>query len=319
LLAFAVRRGHQGGMKPLSAIYGPTASGKTALAIELARSTGAAILNADSMQIYADLRIVTARPSAEEEAAAEHRLYGVLRGDDPCSVARWVALVKAEIAALAPRPVLLVGGTGLYLNALHDGLSAIPEPEPAMRAEAQMRLDALGLVAFREEVLRLDPATPETIIDPQRLLRIWAVSRGSGKPLTQWQGDKKGAMGPFPIFDLAPKRSDLHDRINRRFDLMLEAGAVEEVAGLLAKNYDPSVPLMRAVGVPELASVVRNESDMDQAREKACAASRQYAKRQLTWGRNQLAHAIKFREYPINLEHVQIIKADILSVIGSDG
>ena len=120
-------------MTALSAIYGPTASGKTALAIELAQATGAAILNADSMQVYADLRIVTARPSETEEAAAEHRLYGILPGSDPCSVARWVALAKAEITALAPRPVILVGGTGLYLKALYEGLSDIPEPDTAVR------------------------------------------------------------------------------------------------------------------------------------------------------------------------------------------
>ena len=301
---------------PLSAIYGPTASGKTALAIELAQATGAAVLNADSMQIYADLRIVTARPSPEEEAAAEHRLYGVLAGDDPCSVARWTAMVRSEIAALAPRPAILVGGTGLYLNALHDGLSSIPEPSDEVRTAAQARLDALGVAGFRDEVLRLDPATPDSIIDPQRLLRIWSVSTATGKPLTQWQGDKRGGLGPFPIIDLAPRRTDLHARINQRFSLMLEQGAVEEVAGLLTRGYDPSLPIMRAVGVPELAEVVRGTLDAEAAREKACAASRQYAKRQLSWGRNQLMHAIKFREYPINLEEMQIIKADILSVIG---
>ena len=300
----------------ISAIYGPTASGKTALAIELARSTGAAILNADSMQIYSDLRIVTARPSAEEEAAADHRLYGVLQGDDPCSVARWVSLVKAEIERLRPRPVILVGGTGLYLNALHDGLSNIPEPADDIRQAAADRLDAVGLAAFREDVMRLDPGTPETIIDPQRLLRAWAVSTATGRSLTDWQGDKQGGLGPFPVFDLAPNRADLHDRINRRFDLMLEQGAVQEVQDLLALNYPSTLPIMRAVGVPELVSVVQGESDIDQAREKACASSRQYAKRQLTWGRNQLSYAIKFREYPIKMEDVEIIKADILSVIG---
>ena len=300
----------------LSALYGPTASGKTALAIELARSTGAAILNADSMQVYSDLRIVTARPSPVEEAAAEHRLYGLLSGSDPCSVARWVAMVKAEIERLRPRPVILVGGTGLYLNALHNGLSNIPEPPPQVRVAAQDRLEALGLTAFRAEVLTLDPRTPETIIDPQRLLRIWAVSQATGKALSQWQGDKQGGIGPFPIFDLAPNRANLHDRINRRFDLMLEQGALQEVADLLALELPDSLPIMRAVGVPELAAVVHDRDNLETAREKACASSRQYAKRQLTWGRNQLANAIKFREHPIDLEQVKIIKADILSVIG---
>ena len=300
----------------ISAIYGPTASGKTALAIELARSTGAAILNADSMQVYRDLRVVTARPSPEEEAAAEHRLYGVLKGDDPCSVARWVSMVGAEIQALSPRPVILVGGTGLYLNALHDGLSNIPEPSAEIRQDAEARLSAVGLDNFRAEVLRLDPATPASIIDPQRLLRAWAVCTATGRPLTHWQGDKQGGLGPFPVFDLAPLRADLHDRINRRFDLMLEQGALGEVETLLSLGYASSLPIMRAVGVPELAAVVQGESDIAQAREKACASSRQYAKRQLTWGRNQLSYAIKFREYPIKMKETEIIKADILSVIG---
>ena len=300
----------------ISAIYGPTASGKTALAIELARSTGAAILNADSMQVYSDLRVVTARPTPEEEAAAEHRLYGVRKGDDPCSVARWVSLVRAEIQALSPRPVILVGGTGLYLNALHDGLSNIPEPSADIRRAGEERLRAEGLDVFRAEVLRLDPATPASIIDPQRLLRAWAVSTATGRPLTDWQGDKQGGLGPFPVFDLAPIRADLHDRINRRFDLMLEHGALSEVETLLTLGYAPSLPIMRAVGVPELAAVVQGESDIEHAREKARASSRQYAKRQLTWGRNQLSHAIKFREYPIKMKEMEIIKADILSVIG---
>ena len=300
----------------ISAIYGPTASGKTALAIELARSTGAAILNAESMQVYGDLRVVTARPTPEEEAAAEHRLYGVRKGDDPCSVARWVSLVRAEIQALSPRPVILVGGTGLYLNALHDGLSNIPEPSADIRRAGEERLSAVGLDIFRKEVLRLDPATPASIIDPQRLLRAWAVSTATGRPLTDWQGDKQGGLGPFPVFDLAPIRADLHDRINRRFDLMLEHGALSEVETLLTLGYASSLPIMRAVGVPELAAVVQGESDIEQAREKARASSRQYAKRQLTWGRNQLSHAIKFREYPIKMKEMEIIKADILSVIG---
>ena len=300
----------------ISAIYGPTASGKTALAIELARSTGAVIVNADSMQIYRDLRIITARPSVEEEAAAEHRLYGVLTGDDPCSVARWVALVKAEIERLSPRPIILVGGTGLYLNALHNGLSSIPAPDQAVRHAAAERLAHLGLTAFREEVLALDPQTPNTIIDPQRLQRIWAVSTATGKPLSQWQGDKRGGIGPFPIFDLAPDRADLHDRINRRFDVMLELGALAEVEDFLTLNYAKTSPISRAVGLPELVSVLQNETDLETAREKACASSRQYAKRQLTWGRNQLPYATKFRNYPLNLEEVQTIKADILSVIG---
>lgn len=300
----------------ISAIYGPTASGKTALAIELARATGAVVVNADSMQIYEDLRIVTARPTIAEEAAAEHRLYGVLRGDDPCSVARWIGLVKAEIERVAPRPVILVGGTGLYLSALHDGLSQIPDPGPEVREAAQARLQALGQAAFRAEVLQRDPHTPSTIIDPQRLLRIWAVCEATGKPLSQWQGDRKGGLGPFTICDLAPDRDHLHDRINRRFDHMLTLGAVQEVADLLARNLPATMPIMRAVGVPELAAVVQDRLDIDTAREKACASSRQYAKRQLTWGRNQLTSAIKFREYPIEMEYLKTIKADILSVIG---
>ena len=303
-------------MTPLSAIYGPTASGKTSLAIELARSTGAAILNADSMQVYSDLRIITARPTDEELAAADHFLYGVLAGDDPCSVMRWTDMVKDEIDRLAPRPVILVGGTGLYLSALHDGLSEIPEPAPVVREQAEARLKELGLEAFRAEARDMDPGTPETIIDPQRLLRIWSVTQGSGRPLSDWQGDKIGEMGPFPIFDLAPDRAALHERINARFSLMLEAGALDEVEALAAKGYDRSLPLMRAVGVPELLSVLQGEVSLEEGAEKARASSRQYAKRQLTWGRNQLAHAIKFREHPINSTSMTKIKADILSVIG---
>ena len=303
-------------MTAISAIYGPTASGKTALAIELAQATGAAILNADSMQVYADLRIVTARPSEAEEAAADHRLYGILSGSEPCSVARWVALAKAEIAALAPRPVILVGGTGLYLKALYEGLSEIPEPETAVRNAAQTRLDALGLAGFRAEVVARDPGTPDSMIDPQRLLRSWAVHEATGRPLSQWQGERVGGLGPFPVFDLAPDRDDLHARINQRFVMMLEAGALAEVTALAGQGLPSSLPIMRAVGVPELLSVLNGERDQAEATERACAASRQYAKRQLTWGRNQLSYAIKFQNYPVKTSFIENIKADILSVIG---
>ena len=303
-------------MTAISAIYGPTASGKTALAIELARATGAAILNADSMQVYADLRIVTARPSEAEEAAAEHRLYGIRSGGDPCSVVRWVALAKAEIAALAPRPVILVGGTGLYLKAIYEGLSEIPEPETAVRNAAQARLDALGLAGFRAEVVARDPGTPDSVIDPQRLLRSWAVHEATGRALSEWQGERVGGLGPFPVFNLAPERDDLHARINQRFGMMLEAGALAEVAALAAQGLPLHLPIMRAVGVPELLSVLNGECDQAEATERACAASRQYAKRQLTWGRNQLRHAIKFQYYPIEMSFIENIKADVLSVIG---
>ena len=303
-------------MTAISAIYGPTASGKTALAIELARATGAAILNADSMQVYADLRIVTARPSEAEEAAAEHRLYGIRSGGDPCSVVRWVALAKAEIAALAPRPVILVGGTGLYLKAIYEGLSEIPEPETAVRNAAQARLDALGLAGFRAEVVARDPGTPDSVIDPQRLLRSWAVHEATGRALSEWQGERVGGLGPFPVFNLAPERDDLHARINQRFGMMLEAGALAEVAALAAQGLPLHLPIMRAVGVPELLSVLNGECDQAEATERACAASRQYAKRQLTWGRNQLRYAIKFQNYPIKMSFIENIKADVLSVIG---
>ncbi|MEC7140294.1 MAG: tRNA (adenosine(37)-N6)-dimethylallyltransferase MiaA, partial [Pseudomonadota bacterium] len=252
----------------MSAIYGPTASGKTALAIELAQATGAAILNADSMQVYADLRIVTTRPSEAEEAAADHRLYGILPGSEPCTVARWVALAKAEIAALAPRPVILVGGTGLYLKALYEGLSDIPEPESAVRNAAQARLDALGLAGFRAEVVARDPGTPGSVIDPQRLLRSWSVHEATGRALSHWQGERVGGLGPFPVFDLAPDREHLHARINQRFGMMLEAGALAEVAALAGQGLPSSLPIMRAVGVPELLSVLNGERDQAEATER---------------------------------------------------
>ena len=303
-------------MTALCAIYGPTASGKTALAIELAVATGAAILNADSMQVYADLRIVTARPSVAEEAAAEHRLYGVLVGRDPCSVARWVALVRAELAELAPRPVILVGGTGLYLKALYEGLSDIPEPSAEIRRTAEARLEALGLDAFRAEVLSRDPGTPPTVVDPQRLVRSWSVTEATGRALSQWQGERVGGLGPFPVFDLAPARGHLHERINQRFEQMLADGALDEVRALAGQGLSSALPIMRAVGVPELLSVLKGRLDVAEATERACAASRQYAKRQLTWGRNQMQYATKFQNYPIEKSYIENIKADILSVIG---
>ena len=270
-------------------VAGPTCSGKSALALDLARRWGGTVINADSMQVYSELRILTARPTPEEEAAAPHRLYGVRPAAEPGSVAWWR---DTAFAAMAEAGVpILCGGTGLYLRSLTAGLADIPDPGEAARVEARSLLAAEGAPALHARLHRVDPDTAASLRagDGQRLARAWEVWRGTGRGLAHWQG---AAPSPpdwsFAAVLLDPPRADLRAAIAARFDAMLSAGALEEVAALLEQRLDPALPAMRAHGVPELAAYLRGEAMLGDAARRAVLATGQYTKRQATWFRHQI-------------------------------
>lgn len=273
-------------------IAGPTASGKSALALMLAEKFGGTIINADSAQVYRDLRVVTARPSPEEEARAPHRLFGhVDAADTGYSAARWAAEARAEIdnAIAANSLPILVGGTGLYLRTLIDGIAPIPEIDPVVRAEVRaMNLsDAYATLTAvdRAEAARLNPA------DTTRICRALEVVRSTGRPIAAWRRDRTGGIGEriaLTATILLPPRDWLYDRIDRRFAAMVDDGALDEVAELVARaDVPPDAPVRRAIGMPELAAAALGEISLDEAIARASLATRQYAKRQYTWFRNQ--------------------------------
>jgi tRNA dimethylallyltransferase len=276
-------------------IAGPTASGKSALALRLAEATDAEIVNADSMQLYADLRVLTARPTLEEEARAPHHLFGTVDAADGWSVGRWLRAaheVLAEIAARG-RPAVVVGGTGLYFRALTQGLAEAPEIPPEIRRQAAADYDALGQDAFRARLADVDPAAAARIAanDRQRLSRAWEVYAATGRSLSDWQADNTLALpadGWTPVA-LEPPREALYERCDARLAAMIEAGALNEAAVLTTRNLDPALPLMKAVGFRELAGHLRGETTLPAALAAAQQETRRYAKRQTTWMRGQMA------------------------------
>ncbi len=280
---------------PLVLLCGATASGKSSLALALAEALGGTVINADSMQVYRDLRILTARPSAAEEARVPHKLYGVLDGDEVCSAARWAGLAAeaAREAWAAGRLPLMVGGTGLYLRALTDGLAQIPDIPPWVRDAARARVAVRGAAAAHADLAARDADTAARI-DPanaQRVARAWEVLEATGRPLAWWQ-DRPPVL-PLPearvlTLVLDPPREALRAAIDARFEGMVEAGALDEVRALLARDLSPERPVMKAVGVPELSASLRGDIDLATAITRAQAASRQYAKRQRTWLRRQV-------------------------------
>jgi tRNA dimethylallyltransferase len=266
-------------------IAGPTASGKSALAMELAARDSRLIINADALQVYANWRVLTARPTPENEATLPHALYGHIAPDQPYSVGHWLR----EVAPLLGRPVVVVGGSGLNFNALTKGLAAVPEVPAPVRREADARRASEGHSALLAE---LDPATAGRI-DPQnpvRVQRAWEVLRATGRGLASWQDDT-----PPPLFPLAkaealvfvPDVAWLNARIDQRFDQMLRSGALDEARANLA-DWDPRRPASKAIGGPELIAHLQGEITLDSARHAAALASRQYAKRQRTWFRSNM-------------------------------
>ena len=273
-------------MKPVALIAGPTASGKSALALRLAERTGGTIINADASQLYSDLRILSARPSLAEEARAPHRLFGVRDGASPCSAAEWADLARAEIAA-ADFPIL-VGGTGLYLRTLIDGIAPVPPIDPAIRAEIR----SLPVIEAHRQLAEADPDAGHRLhpTDTTRVARALEVVRATGTPLAVWQQRKEGGIADrirLRALVLLPPRDWLHARADARFSTMLEEGAIAEVDALTARGLDPALPVMRAIGVREIATWRAGACDRETMVATASAATRQYAKRQYTWFRHQ--------------------------------
>lgn len=274
-------------------IAGPTASGKSALAIRLAERLGGTVMNADSMQVYRDLRVITARPTPDEEAVVPHRLFGHVDAAANYSVARWQADMHGALAALAGkgRLPIVTGGTGLYFKALTQGLSDIPPVDQDVRAA--VRADAEGRAPEELHLMlaAVDPVTAARLrpSDPQRIIRALEVFRSSGQPLSHFQAKREGALlhGPFLAFFLEPDRNQLRARIDARFDSMVHSGAVEEVELLMRRGLDPALPAMRAHGVPWIIRALRGEIAMAEAAEGGKADTRRYAKRQHTWFRHQ--------------------------------
>jgi len=278
-------------------IGGPTASGKSGLALALAERLGGTVINADSMQVYAELRIVTARPGPGDEARAPHRLYGVVPASVRMSAARWRELALAEIAAAqaSGRLPVVVGGTGLYLRALMEGLSDIPPIPEDVRAAAKDLHARLGGEAFHAELSRRDPAGAAKLFpgDTQRLVRAWEVIEATGRTLGDWQaaGRETAPDLDFHTLVVEPPRDRLYAACDARFLIMLEQGALEEVRMLATQGLDEDLPVMKALGVPELLAHLRGQATLAEATARAQQLTRNYAKRQTTWFRHQMGAA----------------------------
>ncbi len=270
-------------------VAGPTCSGKSALAMGLARELGGVVVNADSMQVYRELRILNARPTPADEAAVPHRLYGVRAAAVPGSVAWWrdAALEAMAEAWTSGRLPILCGGTGMYLRALTHGLSVVPDPGAEARAEARGLLAEEGAAALHERLRMVDPDTAGGLrpSDGQRVARAWEVWRGTGQGMRAWTGKPGLPPAPcrFSAIRLSPPREALREAIGQRFGEMLQQGALAEVEALLAQGLPPSLPAMRAHGVPELAGVLRGTTTLEEASRRAVLLQGQYTKRQDTW------------------------------------
>ncbi len=276
-------------------IAGPTASGKSALALQVAREIGGTVVNADSMQVYRDLRIITNRPVPEEESQAPHRLFGAVDGAVNFSAGRYVEAASAlinDLDRLGSTPIF-VGGTGLYFKALTDGLSNIPAVPEAMRDRIRAGAEGRATAELHAELLQRDSETAVRLKanDRQRILRALEVLAATGRPLSSFQDGR--IPGPLAgrriarVF-LAPDRVELRARIDERFEAMMKAGALEEVAALADRRLDPALPVMRAHGVPGLLAHVRGELSRYDAVVRGQADTRAYARRQFTWARHQM-------------------------------
>ena len=276
-------------------IAGPTASGKSALALALAEKLGGAVINADSMQVYSPLRIITARPTPDEEARVPHRLYGTVDEAENYSVGRWtddIGAVLAELAAAGRIPIV-VGGTGLYFKALTEGLAAVPPVPAEIREQLRARVQSEGVAPLYAELIERDPVTAHRLmpLDRVRICRALEVILATGRSLSEWHQE-----GMAPLIDparaakifLTCERTELVARIEKRFTAMLEAGALDEVRALAARRLDPLLPAMKAHGVPWLTRHLNGEISLDEAAAGGVMDTRRYAKRQVTWFKGQM-------------------------------
>lgn len=301
---------------PVALIAGPTASGKSDLAVRLAlalRQQGreAVVINADSAQVYADLAVLSARPTADEMQGVPHRLFGEWDGASACSAADWARAARAlvEEAHASGAVPILVGGTGLYLRTLLDGIAPVPPIDPAVRAAVRAMPVAEAHAALtREDPERAARLSPN---DSTRVARALEVVRSTGQPLAAWQERRTGGIGDrialYPLL-LLPDRAWLYERCDRRFTQMLERGALAEVKALLSRGLDPDLPVMRAIGVPELAGYLRGRIPLAEAERMGQQATRNYAKRQYTWFRGQS---------PADWPRTESINVDFASIFAS--
>jgi tRNA dimethylallyltransferase len=281
--------------QPVWLIAGPTASGKSACALQLAKALAkqkqtAVIINADSMQVYADIPVLSAAPTKVDLKHCEHRLYGAWDGADACSAASWAARAREEIQNChdTGKTPILVGGTGMYLKVLLEGIAPIPDIEPEVREQVRALETADAYAALEiEDPMRAAMLEPG---DSQRIARALEVKRSTGVTLADWQQAKSGGIGEevtlHPIV-LMPERQWVYDRCDSRFEKMLESGAIEEVEALLKRDLSPDLPVMRAIGAPEITQLIREEITREEAIAAGGQSTRQYAKRQFTWLRNQ--------------------------------
>ena len=294
----------------MALIVGPTASGKSALALELAKKQPSVIINADSAQVYSDLQILSARPSMEDMEDQKHELYGYIGGEETCSAARWANDAKAAIAAAHKSGVLpiLVGGTGLYVRTLLDGIAPIPSIQTEIRTEIRLleTTDAFAALTKEDPVsaARLHPA------DTTRIMRALEVVRSTGKPLDHWHKHKSGGISDqinLRAMVLLPPRDWLYSRCDLRFSNMLAQGAKAEVEALKKRGFAKDLPVLRAIGVTEISDWIDGRINKSEAVERAQIATRQYAKRQFTWFRNQSpAHWPRWKE-EINNDNIDKI------------
>jgi len=287
---------------PVALIAGPTGSGKSALALLLAERTGGAIVNADSAQIYRDLPVLSAAPTKAEQARVEHRLYGAIDGANPCSAADWAAIARREIADLHVngRLPILAGGTGLYLRTLLDGIAPVPPIDPNLRQKVR----EATVEENRRQLQELDPHAAERLKpgDTTRIARALEVVLSTGRSLAQWQQERRGGIGDAvalrPLI-LLPPRDWLYARCDERFAEMFESGAIDEVEALLARGLNPNLPVVRAIGVREIAAYLSGDLSREEAIAAGQQATRRYAKRQYTWfARQPPADWPRFREIP---------------------
>jgi len=285
-------------------IAGPTASGKSALALDVARATSGIVINTDSMQVYRDLRVLTARPTREEEASVPHRLYGTQDAALNCSAGLWVAEVTKVLDELHTdgRLPIFVGGSGLYFKALTRGLSAVPPTPAEVRESVRARLENSGVEALHAELARIDPVSAERLKprDRTRVARALEVIEATGRSITDWHRD---GLPPLLNADevkaifLDADRDTLYARIDRRFEAMVAAGALEEVRALGALGLDPALPAMRAHGVPELLAHLAGRMTLEAASERAILNTGQYTKRQATWFRHHVLAPAEWTQY----------------------
>jgi len=280
-------------MKPVICIAGPTASGKSAYALRVAEAMDGEIINTDALQVYSDLHVLSARPTREEMGNVPHHLFGHVAGDVRYSTGAWLRQVEPVILDCLARgkTPILVGGTGLYFRALLIGMADVPAIPDQLRQETAELFERDGIEVLRQTAERLDPVATARVLghDPQRLQRIVNVAKGTGRALSTWQAETHPVVPTrFARFCvLTPPRETLYDRINARYDAMLRAGGLEEAKAVFALNYDNSLPVMKAIGLRQLKRYFDGSGSLDEAVKDAKRESRRFAKRQMTWFRNQ--------------------------------